>query len=50
MSSTSTVIEHAPTGPPPEPHPRQPDYLNAGYGLRSWLTTHDHKRIGLLYL
>jgi cytochrome c oxidase subunit 1 len=27
-----------------------PDYLAAGRGLRSWLGTHDHKRIGLLYL
>ncbi|MGD0498385.1 MAG: cytochrome c oxidase subunit I [Bryobacteraceae bacterium] len=26
------------------------NYLNAGYGLKSWLLTKDHKRIGLLYL
>src|ERR1035437_295435 len=25
-------------------------YLNASYGLKSWLLTKDHKRIGLLYL
>jgi cytochrome c oxidase subunit I len=25
-------------------------YLNAGYTLRSWLLTQDHKRIGILYL
>src|SRR6186997_1402912 len=25
-------------------------YLNDGYGIRSWLLTRDHKRIGLLYL
>src|SRR5947209_4042585 len=25
-------------------------YLNAGYGVRSWLLTKDHKRIALLYL
>ena len=25
-------------------------YLNAAYGVRSWLLTTDHKRIGLLYL
>ncbi len=25
-------------------------YLNADYGIRSWLLTTDHKRIGLLYL
>src|SRR5258706_12382039 len=26
------------------------DYLNAAYGIRSWLLTTDHKRIALLYL
>ncbi len=26
------------------------NYLNAEYGVRSWLLTRDHKRIGLLYL
>jgi cytochrome c oxidase subunit I len=26
------------------------DYLNADYGVRSWLLTTDHKRIALLYL
>ena len=26
------------------------NYLNASYGIRSWLLTKDHKRIGLLYL
>ena len=25
-------------------------YLNAGYGIKSWLLTTDHKRIGLMYL
>src|SRR5207245_7953184 len=25
-------------------------YLNASYGVRSWLLTTDHKRVGLLYL
>jgi cytochrome c oxidase subunit 1 len=28
----------------------RPDYLNDGYGLKSWLLTRDHKRIALLYL
>ncbi len=28
----------------------RPNYLNVAYGLRSWLLTVDHKRIGLLYL
>ncbi len=26
------------------------NYLTDGYGLKSWLLTRDHKRIGLLYL
>ncbi|MBP1648599.1 MAG: Cytochrome-c oxidase [Bacteroidetes bacterium] len=26
------------------------NYLNAGYGVKSWLLTTDHKRIGILYL
>ena len=25
-------------------------YLNANYGIRSWLLTTDHKRIALLYI
>jgi cytochrome c oxidase subunit I len=35
-----------------EPEPIEPrdNYLNAGYGIRSWLLTRDHKRIALLYL
>ena len=28
----------------------QKNYLNAEYGIRSWLFTTDHKRIALLYL
>jgi cytochrome c oxidase subunit I len=36
----------------PEPlEPELPqDYLNASYGVKSWLLTTDHKRIALLYL
>jgi cytochrome c oxidase subunit I len=30
--------------------PSERNYLNAEYGIRSWLLTTDHKRIGLLYL
>jgi cytochrome c oxidase subunit 1 len=26
------------------------DYLNTSYSLRSWLLTHDHKRIAILYM
>jgi cytochrome c oxidase subunit 1 len=33
----------------PPPLPRE-TYLNAGYGVKSWLLTKDHKRIALLYL
>src|ERR671925_62530 len=32
------------------PEIERPDYLNADYGIRSWLLTTDHKRIALLYL
>src|SRR3954471_17994292 len=28
----------------------QENYLNANYGIKSWLLTTDHKRIALLYL
>ncbi|MFQ5599165.1 MAG: cytochrome c oxidase subunit I [Candidatus Krumholzibacteriia bacterium] len=30
--------------------PEKPNYLNADYGVKSWLLTTDHKRIALLYL
>src|SRR5437899_9127508 len=40
-TTTSTVAEHQ--------LPRE-HYLNATYGIRSWLLTTDHKRIALLYL
>jgi cytochrome c oxidase subunit I len=39
----------APILPPPPSLPRE-HYLNANYGIRSWLLTTDHKRIALLYL
>jgi cytochrome c oxidase subunit 1 len=37
---------------PPAATPVEPrvNYLNARYGLKSWLLTRDHKRIALLYL
>jgi cytochrome c oxidase subunit 1 len=41
MSATTTAQPHT--------LPRE-HYLNATYGIRSWLLTTDHKRIGLLYL
>ena len=30
--------------------PPREDYLNVAFGIKSWLLTLDHKRIGLLYL
>src|SRR6201989_2690677 len=32
------------------PIPERENYLNQEYGIKSWLLTTDHKRIGLLYL
>src|SRR5687768_8798412 len=32
------------------PTPPKVNYINAQYGLKSWLLTKDHKRIALLYL
>ena len=39
----------SPNPAPPAEFPRT-HYLNAAYGLKSWLWTRDHKRIALLYL
>jgi len=36
------------TDPPPVSD-LEPDYLRAGVGVRSWLLTTDHKRIGLMF-
>ncbi|HVS12021.1 MAG TPA: cytochrome c oxidase subunit I [Planctomycetota bacterium] len=36
--------------PAPAVHARRENYLTAGYGVKSWLLTTDHKRIALLYL
>ena len=41
-------MSHPP--PSPEQHLPREHYLNATYGIRSWLLTTDHKRIALLYL
>jgi cytochrome c oxidase subunit 1 len=40
--STAAVMEAPPTS--------RVNYLNASYGVKSWLFTTDHKRIALLYL
>ncbi|HEX7051824.1 MAG TPA: cbb3-type cytochrome c oxidase subunit I [Longimicrobiales bacterium] len=42
MSTTTT--------PPASPGTRRIDYLNVETTIRSWLTTTDHKRIGILFL
>jgi cytochrome c oxidase subunit 1 len=44
----STAVIDALPGAPVEP--THLNYLNASYGIRSWLLTTDHKRIALLYL
>ncbi|MGH9737828.1 MAG: cytochrome c oxidase subunit I [Candidatus Acidiferrales bacterium] len=44
--STTATLDHLPSASA-EP---QVNYLNARYGIKSWLLTVDHKRIGLLYL
>lgn len=49
MASTKTertlTVRHFPVDENPEKN-----YLNATKGIKSWLTTVDHKRIGLMYL
>ncbi|HEX4129261.1 MAG TPA: cytochrome c oxidase subunit I [Pirellulales bacterium] len=46
-----SIVEELPAVPSPAPvEVPEPNYLNAGYTLRSWLLTTDHKRIGILYL
>ena len=42
----STATEHAPA----HTNGRPVNYLNVSYGLKSWLLSVDHKRIGILYL
>ena len=45
-------MSSAVAAPPRPEHPVEPrvHYLNAQYGVKSWLLTRDHKRIALLYL
>src|SRR5438270_2973552 len=46
----TTVTLETPAQPhEPRPTPRE-DYLNVAFGVKSWLLTTDHKRIGILYL
>lgn len=46
----STEFESQPYDEAPEEELPKNHYLNAAYGLKSWLLTTDHKRIGILYL
>src|SRR5271154_1840347 len=46
--SVATIEQQSTETPPPPPRPV--DYLNADFGVRSWLLTTDHKRIAILYL
>src|SRR6266849_250291 len=46
----TAIIEIPPAAPPPAPLLPKRHYLNAGYTVRSWLLTVDHKRIAILYL
>ncbi len=56
MSSSSIDAPFSPVPPaaPPDTEWRAQlpnvNYLNANYGIRSWLLTKDHKRIAILYL
>src|SRR5260370_18312769 len=43
-------MSNTPQNPLPSQKMAQDDYLNATYGIRSWLLTTDHKRIALLWL
>ena len=43
MSTAVAEPQHVPSG-------SEVNYLNATYGIKSWLLTTDHKRIALLYL
>src|SRR5262249_28742115 len=45
----SNTPAFVPQARPPMPPPGR-NYLNAHFGVRSWLFTIDHKRIALLYL
>jgi cytochrome c oxidase subunit 1 len=50
MTTATSTARPAIAPAPPEPPPAEPNYLNVNYSLWSWLTTVDHKRIGILYL
>src|SRR5437764_4547403 len=45
MSTIALTQTHETTEVMPREH-----YLNSSYGIKSWLLTHDHKRICILYI
>src|SRR5205823_12821971 len=45
----TTTLETPAQPSQPQSQPRE-DYLNASFGVKSWLLTTDHKRIAILYL
>ncbi len=48
---TATTLSYGSHDPDaPNVHDASDNYLTHGQGLRSWLTTTDHKRIGVMYL
>lgn len=50
MSDASPLQESADPPPPRETPEEQVSYLRAGYSLKSWFFTTDHKRIAILYM
>ena len=43
MTTTQAAVDHA-------NDPQETDYLHARSGIKHWLYTVDHKRIGVMYL
>ena len=46
----STIVADLRPSAAAEPSIPEPNYINVSYGVKSWLLTVDHKRIGILYL
>ena len=50
MHPSAATTHHSPLTTHPSPLTRPKNYLNAAFGMKSWLLTTDHKRIAILYL
>lgn len=50
MTTTTLEGQHGQTGSGHDPHAEEVDFYRAKRGLWSWLSTVDHKRIGIMYL